>query len=69
MFKIREQGLEFGITYLLQLLHDARVEVLVHVLVSQGILRGLLRGGDGGIQVLQLFRKPHAHLEWIRHFY
>lgn len=44
------------------------MEVLVHVLVSEGILRGLLRGGDGGVHMLQLFRKPHAHLEWIRHF-
>jgi hypothetical protein len=43
------------------------MQVLVHVLVFQGILRRLLRRGNGGIEVLQLRAEAHADLERIRH--
>jgi hypothetical protein len=38
--------------YLFDLLEDAGMQVLVHVFVFQRILRGFLRAGHGGIEVL-----------------
>jgi hypothetical protein len=55
------------VTHLLELLQDARVQILVHISVLERILGGLLGGRDGGIEVLKLFSKPHADLEWISH--
>lgn len=40
------------LTYPLQLLEDTGVEILVHISVLEGIVRGLLGGIDGSIEVL-----------------
>jgi hypothetical protein len=53
---------------LLNLLDNTRVQVLIHVLVLDGILGSLLRRGDAGVQMLQLRAEAHADFERIRHF-
>lgn len=43
------------------------MQVLVHVLVLERIMRRLLRRRDGGVQMLQLRREAHPDLERIGH--
>lgn len=50
-----------------ELFEDARVQVFVHVPVLEGVVGGLLRGGGGGVEVLELRGEAHAHFEGVGH--
>ena len=54
-------------TYFLQLLQDARVEVLVHVIVLDGVAGGLLRRSSRSVEVLKLVGETHSHFKWVSH--
>ena len=56
-----------GITHSFDLLKNTGMQILVHLLVPEGILRGLLSRVDGGIETLELRREAHSHFEWISH--
>lgn len=43
------------------------MQVFIHILVSEGILRRLLRRVDGGIEALKLRREAHTNLERVGH--
>lgn len=50
-----------------QLFQYTRVKILVQIAVLQRIMRGFLRRGDRGIQMLQLQSEAHPNLERIDH--
>ena len=50
-----------------QLLQDARVQVLVHVSVLEGVVGGFLGGVGGGVEVLELGGEAHADFEGVGH--
>ena len=54
-------------TYTLELLEDARVQVLVHVAVLEREVGGLLGRVDGGIEVREVLGEAHAHFERVGH--
>ena len=54
-------------THLLKLLQDARVEILIHVTVLEGIMSSLLRRSNRRAQVLELRCEAHADLKGISH--
>lgn len=51
----------------LKLLQNARVQVLGHIPVFQGILCRLLRRRHRGVELAKLVREPHAYFERVRH--
>ena len=53
--------------HLLELFKYARVQVLVHIPMADGICSSFLRRIDRRIEVHQLIRELDAHFEWIRH--
>ena len=58
---------EAGATDPFQLLQDARVQVLVHVPVLEGVVGGFLGGVGGGVEVLELGGEAHADFEGVGH--
>lgn len=56
-----------GASYALHLFQDARVQVLVHVLVSQGILSRFLCRVYRGVEMLQLRTEAHTDLKRVCH--
>ena len=56
-----------GMLYPLELLQNARMQILVHLSVLEGIARGFLGRGYGGVEVLEHACEAYADVERVGH--